>query len=216
MTLSSSVTDTKQSCIHYYDERHAAYLNDFSDELERKPYDRNFLNRFTNLLAPASRVLDVGCSSAAQQARFLHDKGFRVTSIDLSGACISTAKHHFKGIEFLQMDMTQMSFCDEAFSAIVAFYSIIHITNEQLPVLFDHLNRVLQPGGKLALSVHAGDFYGYYQENEIPVFYRTFSQEELLYLLSQSGFQLLEMDQRPPLYDFEFPSERIYVLAEKP
>ena len=70
--------------------------------------------------------------------------------------------------------------------------------------------------GKLALSVHAGDFYGYYQENEIPVFYRTFSQEELLYLLSQSGFQLLEMDQRPPLYDFEFPSERIYVLAEKP
>ncbi|MBN2890571.1 MAG: hypothetical protein JXL97_01775, partial [Bacteroidales bacterium] len=67
----------------------------------------------------------------------------------------------------------------------------------------------------IAITVHAGDFYGYFDENGIPVFYRTYTQIELRELLDKHGFRIIEIEQRQPVYDFEFQSERIYLIAEK-
>jgi ubiquinone/menaquinone biosynthesis C-methylase UbiE len=71
--------------------------------------------------------------------------------------------------------MLEMNFDDEFFHAINAFYSIIHIPNENLDKLFSDFNRVLKRNGKIAIAVHAGDFYGYFNENGMPVFYRTYN-----------------------------------------
>jgi SAM-dependent methyltransferase len=160
-------------------------------------------------------LLDIGCCSTAQQARLFHANGLKVTSIDLSEKCIDTAKRSFAGIDFMQMDMTEMDFASESFDGINAFYSIIHIPNEKLDKLFYDFNKILRINGKIAITVHAGDFYGYFNENEIPVFYRTYTKSELQDILTKHGFQILEINQRKPIYDFEFQSERIYLIAEK-
>lgn len=205
----------KQSCIDYYDSIHQDYYEKYCNELDVKPYDKEFLLRFINLIGKDCKILDIGCASSAQQGQLFRDSGLMTTCIDLSEKCIETAKRSFKGIEFLQMDMLNMSFQKDSFDAINAFYSIIHIPNEKLEALFQDLNRILRMNGKLAIAVHAGDFYGFFDENEKPVFFRTFSQEDLKSLLDKFGFKLLELNQRKPIYDFEFQSERIYLIAEK-
>ena len=209
------IEKTRRSCINYYDNTHKDYYDKYMDELEKKPYDKNFLIRLTSLIRKNDRILDIGCCSTAQQARFFRDNGLIVTSIDISEKCIETAKHNFIGINFLQMDMLEMDFDSESFHAINAFYSIIHIPNENLDKLFAHFNRILKNKGKIAITVHAGDFYGYFNGNEIPVFYRTYTKSELRELLDQHGFKIIEIEQRQPIYDFEFQSERIYLIAEK-
>jgi ubiquinone/menaquinone biosynthesis C-methylase UbiE len=205
----------KKSCRDYYDSAHQEYLDKYSDELEKKPYDQKFLTRFSALLEKNGKILDIGCCSTAQQARFFRDNGFDVTSIDLSKKCIETAKQNFSGIDFVQMDMLAMDFNNGAFHAINAFYSIIHIPNEKLDKLFVDFNRILKMRGKIGIAVHAGDFYGYLNENKLPVFFRFYTQSDLKALLDKHGFKILEIEQRKPIYDFEFQSERIYLIAEK-
>lgn len=213
--LIEDIEKAKSSCIEYYDNAHEEYLSEYRDELNNKPYDKDFLLRFIEKIPPNGKILDIGCCSTAQQARFFVSNGFKVTSIDLSEKCIETAKINFPEIEFEQMDMTEMNFEKDSFDAVNAFYSIIHIPNDKLDGLFADMNKVLRNKGKLAISVHAGDFYGYYEENEIPVFYRTYTEKELIDVLSNHGFKILEIQQREPIYDFEFQSQRIYLLAEK-
>ncbi|MGD2033684.1 MAG: class I SAM-dependent methyltransferase [Bacteroidales bacterium] len=211
-------TDTekaKRSCVEYYDHAYHDYYDKFQDELDKKPYDKDFLTRFISLLDKNDKILDIGCCSTAQQARFFRDNGFHVTSIDLSEKCIATARQHFPGIDFIQMDMLNMNFDNDSFHAINAFYSIIHIPDEKLNGLFSGFNRILKLNGKIAITVHAGDFYGYYNENETPVFFRTFDQNDLKHYLDKYGFNILEIEQRQPIYDFEFQSERIYLIAGK-
>lgn len=209
------VTEALKSCVDYYDKGHYEYFNKFSDELIKKPYDEQFLQRFLNLLPGGGHILDVGCCSTAQQARYFYQNGFKVTAIDLSEKCVETARKHFPHIVFKQMDMTNMNFGDASFDGINAFYSIIHIPDEKLDVLFFDCNRLLNDGGLFAVTVHAGDFYGYFKENGIPVFYRTYSQEDLEGYLEKYGFEIVEINQRKPIYDFEFQSERIYLIARK-
>lgn len=209
------IVKAKRSCLDYYNKTHQDYLADYSDELLKKPYDMDFLEQFSMTLAKSSKIIDIGCCSSAQQARFFRDKGFRVTSIDLSKKCIDTARKNFSGIEFLQMDMSEMDFENESFDVINAFYSIIHIPDEKINELFNDFNRILVKNGKIAITVHTGDFYGYYYENEIPVFYRTYTRADLEKLLDNSGFRIIEIKQRKPIYDFEFQTERIYLIAEK-
>jgi SAM-dependent methyltransferase len=215
MTNKYDIEKTRNSCIDYYDSTYKDYYDKYMNELEKKPYDKNFLIRLISLIRKNDTILDIGCCSTAQQARFFRDNGLIVTSIDLSEKCIETAKHMFAGINFLQMDMLEMNFCFESFHAINAFYSIIHIPNENLNKLFSDFNRILIKSGKIAIAVHAGDFYGYFNENEMPVFYRTYSKNKLRELLDQHGFRIIEIEQRQPIYDFEFQSERIYLIAEK-
>jgi len=203
------------SCSDYYDKVHVDYYEQYSDELIQKPYDRNFLTRFISRINPHGKILDIGCCSTAQQARFFRDNDYKVTSIDLSKNCIETARQNFKNIDFRQMDMVEMDFESNTFDAINAFYSIIHIPDEKLNGLFSDFNKILKLNGVIAITVHAGDFYGYYDENETPVFYRTYTQDELKLYLDKCGFEILEIEQRQPIYDFEFQSERIYLIAKK-
>jgi len=37
----------------------------------------------------------------------------------------------------------------------------------------------------------------------------------LIAILDKHGFKILEIKQRQPIYNFEFQSERIYLIAEK-
>lgn len=209
------IEKAKGSCSDYYDKVHLDYFNQYSDELIKKPYDKEFLDRFLLMIGENARILDLGCCSTAQQARYFHENGHRVTGIDLSKNCIATARQEYPYIDFRQMDMTEMDFEENSFEGINAFYSIIHIPDEKLDKLFFDLNNFLKMNGAIAIAVHAGDFYGYYDENEIPVFFRTYTQNDLQQYLGKYGFEILEINQRQPIYDFEFQSERIYLIAKK-
>lgn len=214
--MKSNWENVNSSLQDYYDQHAAEYQLNFINEIEEKPFDRGFLEQFMRELPPQATILDAGCGAAAQQARFFRDQGVKVTAIDSSLECIRLARECYPGIEFHVMNMLNMTFKSQSFDAVNAFYSIIHIPNEHLAQLFQEFNRILKPKGKLSISVHAGNFYGFNQVNERQrIFYRTFSTETLELLVLEHGFKILKVKIRQPIYIDEFSSERIYLIAEK-
>ncbi len=46
---------------------------------------------------------------------------------------------------------------DGTLAGIAAFYAIVNIPQESLPLIFREMERALQPGGLLLLAFHTGD-----------------------------------------------------------
>jgi ubiquinone/menaquinone biosynthesis C-methylase UbiE len=61
------------------------------------------------------------------------------------------------GLKFEVGSMTDLDLADGSACGLVAWYSLIHIPDEQVGSVFAHFRRVLRPGGPLLLSFHVGD-----------------------------------------------------------
>ena len=53
--------------------------------------------------------------------------------------------------------MTDLDLADDSVAGLVAWYSLIHIPDDQIGVVFAHFRRVVRPGGPLLLGFHVGD-----------------------------------------------------------
>lgn len=209
--------DREQSPIEWsYDRVAKFYADQFSGELARKPFDRDLLNRFAAEITGRGTACDLGCGPG-HIARFLHELGVDVCGIDLSAEMVHCARRLNPQIRFDKGDMLALPVADGAFSAIAAFYSIIHIDRAKTPAALAEIRRALAPDGKLLLSFHGGndsvrldEWYG----EEVAVEAHFFEPDEMRAYAEQSGLRVTEVLERPP-YEFEFQSRRIYLFAEK-
>jgi len=202
-----------------YDRIAAEYSKRSFDELRHKPFDRYALD----MLATHAEgvVCDLGCGPG-QVARYLRDQGVKeVMGIDLSGAMVAQARRLNPDIEFLEANMYRLPARNEAWGAIVAFYSLIHIPRREVPQVLREFRRVLRTGGLLLIAFHLG------QQTlqskrwwDIPVTmdYTHFLTAEIQSYLIQAGFCIEGFRERPPYaspYFWESASYRGYVLARK-
>jgi SAM-dependent methyltransferase len=116
--------------------------------------------------------------------------------------------------------MLSLDLHDETLAGIVAFYSIVNITREFLPIVFREMARVLQPGGQLFLAFHIGD--GTTKEEElwghpISMDFFFFQPAEIQRPLEAAGFAIEELIEREPYApEVEYQSRRAYIFARKP
>ena len=61
MKTDNEFEKVKKTCIDYYDNSHNDYFEKYFDELDKKPYDKDFLIRFASLLKKDAKILDIGC-----------------------------------------------------------------------------------------------------------------------------------------------------------
>jgi ubiquinone/menaquinone biosynthesis C-methylase UbiE len=139
-----------------YDQVASEYVKRISGELEHKPLDRQLLERFAARVKGLGQVCDLGCGPG-HVARYLHDHGVHVIGVDLSSVMIDQARRLNPGIEFRQGNMLGLDIEDGAWSGVVAFYSIIHISRTDTVAALAEMKRVLRPGGLLLLSFHIGN-----------------------------------------------------------
>jgi len=139
-----------------YDRVADEYVQRIFDELQHKPLDRQVLECFAGDVGISGGVCDIGCGPG-QVARYLSDRGAKVQGIDLSSAMIEQARKLNPSIEFAIGDMRKPSVPDCTWAGMTAFYSIIHISRDQLPATLRELHRVLQPGGLLLMAFHLGE-----------------------------------------------------------
>ena len=99
---------------------------------------------------------DMGCGPG-QIARYLHERGVRMSGIDFSPEMISRAGTLTPRIDFRQGDMLALNVPDQTWAGITAFYSLIHIARTDLPLALRELQRTLKPGGILLIAFHIGD-----------------------------------------------------------
>ena len=200
-----------------YDAIAEEYAQQYFNELDGKPFDREILDRFAANVMGCGRVCDLGCGPG-QIARYLAARGVDAFGVDASAAMIATARRLNPTLDFHQGDFFRLDLADGALAGIAAFYSLIHCARGELGRAVAELSRVLAPGGRLLMTVHAGtgevtreEAYG-----KRTAFVATlFSDSEVREALQGAGLRLDELTQRPP-YDFEYQSTRIYALASKP
>ncbi|WP_437816493.1 class I SAM-dependent methyltransferase [Sorangium sp. So ce1078] len=199
-----------------YDRVAKAYVETFFHELERKPFDRELLDRFAREVGGRGPVCDMGCGPG-QVAAYLASRGVEALGVDLSPEMVAHAERLSPGIPFRQGDMLSLDVADGAWAGIAAFYSIIHVGRQNAVRALRELRRALRGGGLLLLGFHGGHeviHLDSWWEQPVSVDFTFFEPDEMEEYLRTAGFDVEEKLERPP-YEFEHPSRRVYILARK-
>ena len=201
-----------------YDRVAEEYANQYADEFEKKPLDRELLDRFAEEVRGTGPVCDLGCGPG-QVARYLCDRGVDAFGLDLSPGMVEQARQLNPDLEFEQGNMLSLDVEDESWGGIAAFYSIIHIPRKDVTRTLRELARVLRPGGLLLLSFHIGQeviHFDEWWEKKVSVDSIFFQPNEMAGYLKSAGFEIEDVVERPPYESVEYQSRRAYFFARKP
>ena len=136
-----------------YDAVAETYAALFGDELAGKPLDRALLAAFAETVS--GPVADLGCGPGHVTA-YLRGLGCEAFGIDLSPEMVAVARRAYPAVSFSRGDMTQLDITSGSLGGIVAFYSIIHLPPDLLPVALAEFARALAPAGQLLLAFQTG------------------------------------------------------------
>jgi ubiquinone/menaquinone biosynthesis C-methylase UbiE len=208
-----------QSIRESYDRIADEYALRIFNELQRKPLDRDLLNRFAAEIAERGQVCDMGCGPG-HVARYLCDAGTIVFGLDLSEKMLEQARRLNPDISFRQGNMMALDLEDRTLAGIAAFYAIVNISNEFLPLVFREMNRVLRPGGLLLLAFYTCDEVLHEEElwrRAISMDFFLFQPSQIRRCLEDAGLGVEEIIERGPYApEVEYQSRRAYIFAHKP
>ncbi len=145
---------------------------------------------FVELLPDEAKVLDVGCG-AGFASMYLAEKGFSVVGIDISSEMIRLARELIPDVNFMEMDMTKITFSDESFDGIVSLYAIFHISKEKHGSLFQKFYDLIKPGGILFFSIGSDEWESTEEYYGAKIFWSNYSGEKTLSLVKQAGFEII-------------------------
>jgi demethylmenaquinone methyltransferase/2-methoxy-6-polyprenyl-1,4-benzoquinol methylase len=100
------------------------------------------------IVAPGDRVLD-GCCGTGDLAVAASRRGGIVTGLDFSERMLERARAKAPELEWVQGDLLELPFDDEAFDAATVGFGVRNVAD--LDAGLRELRRVLRPGGRLAI-----------------------------------------------------------------
>jgi SAM-dependent methyltransferase len=211
------IKDSTNSVRDSYDLLADEYARRIYGELKDKPFDRQLLDKFVKQTG-SYPICDLGCGPG-HVAAYVRDQGATVIGIDLSSAMVKRAQQLNPGILFQQGDMMSLAFPENSLGGIVAFYSICHVPEDSLTVVFRQIYRVLRANGMLLISFHIGQGAIHREEMwgaKVNLDFFLYSPESIQQYLKQSGFTIEESLERGPYSpEVEYQSRRSYIAARK-
>ncbi|KPM38196.1 hypothetical protein AK830_g8358 [Neonectria ditissima] len=103
----------------------------------------------------ASSVLELGCGSGKPflDTLLTRGPGITATANDFSDTQVDLARTKLAAygdrVRFIAQDMNELSFPDGSLTAVVALYSIIHLTQDEQTAMLHKIAGWLEPGGYL-------------------------------------------------------------------
>ncbi len=161
--------------------------------LDETPEERAVLAWFADMVRAqgGGSVADVGCGPGRITAH-LRKLGVDAFGIDLSPGMIEVARRDHPGLRFDLGSMTDLALADASMTGLVAWYSLIHIPDDEISSVFAHFKRVLRPGGALLLSFHVGDESQLktqgYGEHPMKVYVHRRRHDQMTAWLNNAGF----------------------------
>ncbi|MEU0698818.1 class I SAM-dependent methyltransferase [Streptomyces niveus] len=146
--------DTRTS----YDTVATSYADLTRHFLDETPHERAVLALFADRVRAqgGGPVADVGCGPGRITAH-LRQLGVDAFGMDLSPGMIEVARRDYPGLRFDLGSMTDLDLPDASITGLVAWYSLIHIPDDEIRSVLAHFRRVIRPGGPLVISFHTGD-----------------------------------------------------------
>jgi SAM-dependent methyltransferase len=201
-----------------YDAVAREYAERFAGELAHKPLDRELLGRFASEVRGRGAVHDLGCGPG-QTTAFLHGRGVCVRGLDLSANLVREARQRHPGLPFEVGDLLVLPLADASLAGVLAFYAIVHLSPAGLRRALAEMHRVLRPGGLLLLAFHIGEGSIHVEEffgRPVVLDFVFFTPQVVTEALVRAGFVAMEVIERDPYPEVEYPSRRAYLFARKP
>jgi SAM-dependent methyltransferase len=175
------------------------------------------LEDLASLLPSGAAVLDLGCGAGVPVTRWLADRTFAVTGVDVSARQLELARKNVPAGTFLKADMTELAFAPESFDAAAAFHSIIHVPRVEQPALLENIYRWLRPGGVFLATMTVSNYEGREEDWEgwgAPMVWSHYDGAANVAMLRRVGFEILYAEPRtgPGTGDAE---TWLWVLARK-
>ncbi|MGH3762219.1 class I SAM-dependent methyltransferase [Actinophytocola sp.] len=201
-----------------YDATADDYAGWIRTELAAKPLDRAVLAGFAELVT--GPVADIGCGAGRMTAH-LDGLGVPVFGIDLSPRVVEVARRAYPGLRFEVGSMLALDLEDASLGGVLAWYSIIHVPDPELPAVFAEFQRVLAPGGYLQLAFQVGDAPLHLTNaggHEVSLDFHRRQPDRVAGLLGAAGFVERARMVRAPDEDSAFPERtpQAFLLARKP
>ncbi len=201
-----------------YDTVAKEYAETFSGEHEKKPKDQEILCRFSQEIGGRRPVWDFGCGPG-QTTQYLKNLGVEISGLDLSEKILEQARTIHPGIQFRKGNILELEFESNSIAGVVAFYAIVHFTEEQVGIAFREVFRVLQPGGIFLFTYHIGAdtiHLDEFLDKKVNIDFMFFTTDFIFSCLEASRFAKIEIIEREPYPGVEYESRRAYAFAIKP
>ena len=210
--------NSQEKVLHCYNQVADDYAVERWDELSRKHIDRLLLQEFAVSNKDKGLCADFGCGPG-QTTKFLYDNGLKnIIGIDLSPAMVNVASRLSPQIKFETGDLLNIAYPSGYLGSVLAFYAIVHFTRDQIRKCFGEINRVLKAGGDFLFSFHAGDEIVHFDkahDKEVDIDLYFFKTDDIIALLYETDFNVIDAIERRPNEDAEFQSRRAYIWAAK-
>lgn len=199
-----------------YDAVAEAYADRLVTELDALPFETWLLDRVAAEVG-GGPVVEVGCGPGHVTAH-LADAGADATGIDLSPAMVAQARRRFPDGSYEVGDLRRLMRPTTApgWSAVLAWYSLIHLATTELPEAVQALTRPLVPGGRLVLALHAGAGVRHHDEwfdTAVDLDVVLHEPDEVVAVVRAAGLSDIEWYRRGPVEGRGETTERLYVLG---
>jgi SAM-dependent methyltransferase len=176
------------------------------------------LGDLASLLPRDAAVLDLGCGAGVPVTRWLSDKGFAVTGVDVSARQLKLARTYVPEATFIKADMTEVTFPPGSLDAVVAFYSIIHLPRTEHPALLGRIHRWLRPEGIFLATMTLTDYEGRDDDWEgwgAPMVWSHYDGDTNVAMLREAGFGIRYAEPRTGGGTGDESETWLWVLARK-
>lgn len=104
-----------------------------------------------------ARVVEIGCGDG-RDATVIAERSAWYQGFDPSAGLLDIARAKLPNTSFVQADATTYDYPSDI-DIVFAFASLLHVTIDDLPTVFDRVAQSLKPGGIFYLSLKARDEY---------------------------------------------------------
>ncbi|WP_423603058.1 class I SAM-dependent DNA methyltransferase [Sphingomonas sp. MS122] len=118
------------------------------DAARRRSFpERTWFDRFIRHIPAGGAVLDLGCGGGEPVARYLIDRGYHLTGVDIAPSMIKLARTRFARHRWIEGDMRRFGAESSAYDGIVAWSSLFHLDPEAQEKLIPRIAVWLKRGG---------------------------------------------------------------------
>lgn len=202
-----------------YDAVAPTYADHLAEELTGLPFERWLLDRVV-AHAAGGPVVEVGCGPGHVTA-YLAGGGAAASGIDLSPGMVAEARRRFPQGSYEVGDLRRLIRPATAagWSAVLGWYSLIHLAASELPQAVASLAGPLSPGGWLVLAMHAGEEVRHLEEwfgHAVDLDFVLHDPAFVVGAVEAAGLVDVEWYVRGPLTARGETSRRLYVVGRKP
>jgi trans-aconitate methyltransferase len=177
------------------------YAREWDRERSRSLTEKSWLDEFLRLLPSKPTILDLGCGSAEPIARYLIEKGSKVTGIDSSPTLIDLCKQRFPDQSWTVADMRELSL-NAKFDGILAWDSFFHLCPQDQRAMFPIFRQHAKPNAGLMFTSGPshGEAIGKYKGEVL--YHGSLDEAEYRSLLNENGFEVVAHTVEDPTCDY--------------